>query len=148
MNVEIVAEAALFPEKEYIKGIFVTVWERGERICRSMPRKFILCAIFFFFLRLIINRESSSKVKKKRKKESDKHLECFTYYLVSNRKKAFFTFKNKSLCTMYSIFNEIYSFFRILLCIREGLGLVRSKIELDWVSSSSIKNYVSSEESH
>jgi hypothetical protein len=25
MNVEIVAEAALFPEKEYIKGIFVAV---------------------------------------------------------------------------------------------------------------------------
>jgi hypothetical protein len=27
MNVEIGAEAALFPEKEYIKGIFVAVWE-------------------------------------------------------------------------------------------------------------------------
>jgi hypothetical protein len=27
MNVEIGAEAALFPEKEYIKGIFVTVLE-------------------------------------------------------------------------------------------------------------------------
>ncbi len=26
MNVEIVAEAALFPEKEYINGIFVAVW--------------------------------------------------------------------------------------------------------------------------
>jgi hypothetical protein len=26
MNVEIVAEAALFPEKEYISGIFVAVW--------------------------------------------------------------------------------------------------------------------------
>jgi hypothetical protein len=26
MNVEIGAEAALFPEKEYIKGIFVAVW--------------------------------------------------------------------------------------------------------------------------
>ncbi len=26
MNVEIGAEAALFPEKEYIKGIFVTVY--------------------------------------------------------------------------------------------------------------------------
>jgi hypothetical protein len=26
MNVEIRAEAALFPEKEYIKGIFVAVW--------------------------------------------------------------------------------------------------------------------------
>jgi hypothetical protein len=29
MNVEIGAEAALFPEKEYISGIFVTVWDRG-----------------------------------------------------------------------------------------------------------------------
>jgi hypothetical protein len=27
MNVEIGPEAALFPEKEYIKGIFVAVWE-------------------------------------------------------------------------------------------------------------------------
>jgi hypothetical protein len=26
MNVEVGAEAALFPEKEYIKGIFVAVW--------------------------------------------------------------------------------------------------------------------------
>jgi hypothetical protein len=26
MNVEIGAESALFPEKEYIKGIFVAVW--------------------------------------------------------------------------------------------------------------------------
>jgi hypothetical protein len=26
MDVEIGAEAALFPEKEYIKGIFVAVW--------------------------------------------------------------------------------------------------------------------------
>jgi hypothetical protein len=26
MNVEIGAEAALFPEKEYIKGIYVAVW--------------------------------------------------------------------------------------------------------------------------
>jgi hypothetical protein len=26
MNVEIGAEAALFPEKEYIKGILVAVW--------------------------------------------------------------------------------------------------------------------------
>jgi hypothetical protein len=26
MNVEIGAEAALFPEKEYITGIFVAVW--------------------------------------------------------------------------------------------------------------------------
>jgi hypothetical protein len=31
MNVEIGAEAALFPEKEYIKGIFVAVyWLTGE----------------------------------------------------------------------------------------------------------------------
>jgi hypothetical protein len=26
MNAEIVAKVALFPEKEYISGIFVTVW--------------------------------------------------------------------------------------------------------------------------
>jgi hypothetical protein len=30
MNVEIVAEAALFPEKEYIKGIFVAVRKHSE----------------------------------------------------------------------------------------------------------------------
>ncbi len=29
MNVEIGAEAALFPEKKYIKGIFVAVQEKG-----------------------------------------------------------------------------------------------------------------------
>jgi hypothetical protein len=28
MNVEIGAEAALFPEKEYISGIFVPVWNK------------------------------------------------------------------------------------------------------------------------
>jgi hypothetical protein len=28
MNVEIGTEAAQFPEKEYINGIFVAVWER------------------------------------------------------------------------------------------------------------------------
>jgi hypothetical protein len=32
MNVEIGAEAALFPEKEYLSGIFVAVWER-ETTC-------------------------------------------------------------------------------------------------------------------
>ncbi len=31
MNVEIGAEAALFPEKEYIKGIFVAVWDQANR---------------------------------------------------------------------------------------------------------------------
>jgi hypothetical protein len=33
MNVEIGAEAALFPEKEYINGIAVTVWgtEQSQR---------------------------------------------------------------------------------------------------------------------
>jgi hypothetical protein len=30
MNVEIGAEAALFPEKEYIKGIFVAVQAKEE----------------------------------------------------------------------------------------------------------------------
>jgi hypothetical protein len=30
MNVEIGAEAALFPEKEYIRGIFVAVWPREK----------------------------------------------------------------------------------------------------------------------
>jgi hypothetical protein len=29
MNVEIGAEAAQFPEKEYINGIFVALWEPG-----------------------------------------------------------------------------------------------------------------------
>jgi hypothetical protein len=32
MNVEIGAEAVLFPEKEYLKGIFVAVW------CNKVPR--------------------------------------------------------------------------------------------------------------
>jgi hypothetical protein len=32
MNVEIGAEAALFPEKEYISGIFVAVWKTSTKI--------------------------------------------------------------------------------------------------------------------
>jgi hypothetical protein len=32
MNIEIRAEAALFPEKEYTLGIFVAVWDRREVI--------------------------------------------------------------------------------------------------------------------
>jgi hypothetical protein len=30
MNVEIGAEATLFPEKEYISGIFIAVWEEQD----------------------------------------------------------------------------------------------------------------------
>jgi hypothetical protein len=30
MNVEIAAEASLFPEKEYINGIFIAVWLISE----------------------------------------------------------------------------------------------------------------------
>jgi hypothetical protein len=33
MNVEIGAEAALFPEKEYIKGIFVAVCKEYHSVC-------------------------------------------------------------------------------------------------------------------
>jgi hypothetical protein len=33
MNVEIGAEAALFPEKEHIKGIFVAVWFFLLNVC-------------------------------------------------------------------------------------------------------------------
>jgi hypothetical protein len=32
MNVEIGAEAALFPEKEYINGIAVAVWRAGTSL--------------------------------------------------------------------------------------------------------------------
>ncbi len=40
MNVEIGAEAALFPEKEYIKGIFVAVhWIIA---CRKLDERFSL----------------------------------------------------------------------------------------------------------
>jgi hypothetical protein len=38
MNVEIGAEAALFPEKENINGIFVAVWD--DFLDSSMPPKF------------------------------------------------------------------------------------------------------------
>jgi hypothetical protein len=39
MNVEIGAEAALFPEKQYINGIFVAVWRITERssVKNSIP---------------------------------------------------------------------------------------------------------------
>jgi hypothetical protein len=36
MNVEIGAEAALFPEKKYIKGIFIAV--RGSKLCLASHR--------------------------------------------------------------------------------------------------------------
>jgi hypothetical protein len=36
MNVEIGAEAALFPEKEYISGIFVAVCDIGNGIINSL----------------------------------------------------------------------------------------------------------------
>ncbi len=39
MNVEIGAEAALFPEKEYISGIFVAVYIRTS----GAPRNLLLC---------------------------------------------------------------------------------------------------------
>ena len=37
MNVEIGAEAALFPEKEYISGISVAVWHRIVEGGKPMP---------------------------------------------------------------------------------------------------------------
>jgi hypothetical protein len=43
MNVEIGAEAALFPEKEYINGIFVTV--RGEGMDQLQRQKDVLTFI-------------------------------------------------------------------------------------------------------
>jgi hypothetical protein len=47
MNVKIEAEAALFPEKEYINGIFVAVWgvlENGDNLGQVSP-KYTYCAI-------------------------------------------------------------------------------------------------------
>jgi hypothetical protein len=41
MNVEIGAEAALFPEKEYIKGIFVAVLKKKPS-CEKTGRKPVL----------------------------------------------------------------------------------------------------------
>jgi hypothetical protein len=38
MNVEIGAEAALFPEKEYISGIFVAVWETSRHFGETMSK--------------------------------------------------------------------------------------------------------------
>jgi hypothetical protein len=42
MNVEIGAEAALFPEKEYIKGIFVAVHAKRVQF-RFFSRNFFFC---------------------------------------------------------------------------------------------------------
>jgi hypothetical protein len=45
MNVDIGAEAALFPEKEYISGIFVAVWPAHTPLgCLAQP--FLLLPIF------------------------------------------------------------------------------------------------------
>ncbi len=43
MNVEIGAEAALFPEKEYISGIFVAVHGRMGQ-CSSVPMLSLWCS--------------------------------------------------------------------------------------------------------
>jgi hypothetical protein len=39
MNVEIGAEAALFPEKEYISGIFFAVHDRVQKIFANIGKK-------------------------------------------------------------------------------------------------------------
>ncbi len=45
MNVEIGAEAALFPEKEYIKGIFVAVY--AAYVSKNMPKRATLFSVTF-----------------------------------------------------------------------------------------------------
>jgi hypothetical protein len=40
MNVEIGAEAALFPEKEYISGIFIAVWGISQSIYAKVGNRF------------------------------------------------------------------------------------------------------------
>ncbi len=39
MNVEIGAEAALFPEKEYISGIFVAVYCRSKTVMEELKKE-------------------------------------------------------------------------------------------------------------
>jgi hypothetical protein len=46
MNVEIRAEAALFPEKEYIKGIFVAVQQAVKAPCGLISR--LILDLWFF----------------------------------------------------------------------------------------------------
>ncbi len=43
MNVEIGAEAALFPEKEYIKGIFVAVREENQAAGTGLDLRARIC---------------------------------------------------------------------------------------------------------
>jgi hypothetical protein len=50
MTVEIGAEAALFPEKEYIKGIFVAVWCVGRNRKCSRTHFYSFSAVFIFIL--------------------------------------------------------------------------------------------------
>ncbi len=50
MNLEIGAEAALFPEKEYINGIAVTVWGGGEEIVSGTgPKTRLLISSGFLY---------------------------------------------------------------------------------------------------
>jgi hypothetical protein len=51
MTLEIRAEAALFPEKEYISGIFVAVWGLGQE--KNFPK----CKI----LRKVVSKNSMQK---------------------------------------------------------------------------------------
>ncbi len=42
MNVEIGAEAALFPEKEYVNGVAVAVWQLQGGCRTALPFRFFL----------------------------------------------------------------------------------------------------------
>ncbi len=47
MNVELGTEAAQFPEKEYINGIFLTVYPAENSILPCSPLHFMLLAVQF-----------------------------------------------------------------------------------------------------
>ncbi len=53
MNVEIGAEATLFPEKEYINGIFVTV---RDPQCISSSTVDMHCAKFYVCITLLVEQ--------------------------------------------------------------------------------------------
>jgi hypothetical protein len=57
MNVEIGAEAALFPEKEYIKGIFVAVQAKNPQILIC----FIVHALVLHFFISLYTKQKNHK---------------------------------------------------------------------------------------
>ena len=67
MNVEIGTEAAQFPEKEYINGIFIAVQCRIKN--RTSEPKLAINTGKLLFLSLLVNKKSAKKKKREKRRK-------------------------------------------------------------------------------